>query len=154
MPLNWVGASLLAVCMFSPVLTKAGAIDGAIGKADVKGAECSRAYVFHRSGLSMQSCWVDAPADNAVGTLRACEAQGADATLQFGKYVYKGKRTGDLIEFSARTEFPFGDGCTWQSGQRVTGAIGGTLSFTYSESPIRGRNCASACTASATIEPR
>jgi hypothetical protein len=56
------------------------------------------------------------------------------------------------VDACLRSEFPYSDGCTWETMQRVRGGAS-VMEFTYAEKPIRGTSCApAACRARADIE--
>jgi hypothetical protein len=81
-----------------------------------------------------------------------CDGNGP-ATLTFGTRSFAGARTSGDVEVCAGTQFPWDDGCTWTSAQRVSGSIAsGELRFVYGEAPKAGqRRCMPACGATGTI---
>jgi hypothetical protein len=95
--------------------------------------------------LSSSSCYVESIVRTGdVGRLQRC-ANGA--ALVFDKGTFAGNLDGTHFEGCTSTRFPFSDGCTWQTKQRVDGDA-----FEYSEAPIDGTSCApSSCRASATL---
>lgn len=117
------------------------------------GPKCKRRVVINAITTRL-SCFVDTVAkDGQEGTLTfPCSGDG-EATLTFGTRSFSGSEVGGQINVCTGTEYPFGDGCTWTSAQRVTGSIAsGTLRFTYGEAPRPGQhNCASACEAHGTV---
>ena len=103
------------------------------------------------------SCYVDTVAQPGdVGTLSyPCEGDG-EATLSFGTKTFSGAVVSGKVDVCTGTEYPFSDGCTWSSAQRVSGRVDGvSLTFTYGEAPKKGQpaqqSCAQACGASATL---
>jgi hypothetical protein len=117
------------------------------------GPKCQRAVVI--TGISTRpSCFVDTVAksgDTGILTF-PCDGDG-EATLTFGTRSFAGADVGGKVNVCTGTEYPWSDGCTWTSAQRVTGSIAsGTLSFTYGEAPRPGQNnCARACEAHGTV---
>ena len=100
-----------------------------------------------------ESCYVDTVAQPGdTGTLSyPCEGDG-EATLTFGTKTFSGAVVGGKVDVCTGTEYPFSDGCTWSSAQRVSGRVdGGSLRFTYGEAPKSGQSCAQACGASASL---
>ncbi len=124
------------------------------GLAANTGPTCTRSVVL--SSISTRtSCFVDTVAHAGdKGTLTyPCDGDG-EATLTFGNRSFSGASLGGgNVNVCTGTEYPWSDGCSWTSAQRVTGSVAsGTLRFTYGEAPKAGEhNCAGACTASATV---
>lgn len=119
------------------------------------GPTCKRDVVV--TSLSSEPfCFVDTIVQQGQqGTLTfPCDGDGA-ATLSFGGRSFVGAAIGGQVEACTGTQYPFSDGCTWTSAQRVTGSIAnGTLHFAYGEAPKAGedtRLCARACTARGTV---
>lgn len=119
------------------------------------GPTCKRDVVV--TSLSSEPfCFVDTIVQQGQqGTLTfPCDGDGA-ATLSFGGRAFVGAAIGGKVEACTGTQYPFNDGCTWTSAQRVTGSIAnGTLHFAYGEAPKAGedtRSCARACTARGTV---
>ncbi len=123
--------------------------DGVVGR----GPKCQRSVVI--SAISKRaSCFVDTVAQAGEnGTLTyPCNGDG-EATLTFAKRSFAGSTIGGRLNVCTGTEYPWSDGCTWTSAQKVTGSIAsGTLNFTYGEAPRPGQeSCATACDATATV---
>lgn len=101
-----------------------------------------------------ESCYVDTVAQPGdVGTLTyPCDGDG-EATLTFGNKTFSGAVESGKVDVCTGTEYPFSDGCTWSSAQRISGNVaGGSLRFTYGEAPKPNQHeCAQACGASATL---
>ena len=125
------------------------------GLAANTGPTCTRTVTLS-SIAKRASCFVDTVAhEGDQGTLTyPCEGDG-EATLSFGNRSFSGASlgSGSKVNVCTGTEYPWSDGCSWTSAQRVTGSVAsGTLRFTYGEAPKVGeQNCASACTATATV---
>lgn len=78
---------------------------------------------------------------------------GGAAQAAFGESVFTGSVTGNVVDLSIETTFPFSDGCQWRSKQRITGTLGGPLAYSYEEQPEPGQSgCTNGCTASATVQ--
>ncbi len=113
----------------------------------------ARLRVGHVS-LSSASCYVDARVrEGEEGRLLQCP-EGAVAA--FSRGAFGGTLATNTVNVCLRTQFPFNDGCTWETMQSVRGS-GSSLVFAYVERPITGQasgqSCASSsCTASAEIE--
>jgi hypothetical protein len=118
-----------------------------------RGPKCQRKVVI-TSISTRPSCFVDTVAKSGdTGTLTfPCDGDG-EATLTFGTRSFAGADVGGKVNVCTGTEYPWSDGCTWTSAQRVTGSItSGTLDFTYGEAPRPGQNnCARACDAHGTV---
>ncbi len=106
---------------------------------------------------SSVTCYVDTvihTGDNGTVSY-ACNGSSSNwAVADFGAGVeFTGSvHDGTVLDLCTGTTFPFSDGCTWASAQRITGDVAsGTLSFTYEEQPIAGTGCLSPCSASGTI---
>lgn len=125
------------------------------GLAANTGPTCTR-IVTLSSITKRASCFVDTVArEGDQGTLTyPCEGDG-EATLSFGNRSFSGASLGGggNVNVCTGTEYPWSDGCSWTSAQRVTGSVAsGTLRFTYGEAPKAGElNCAGSCTATATV---
>lgn len=117
------------------------------------GPKCQRSVVLTRVS-TRPSCFVDTVAKAGdTGTLTfPCDGDG-EATLTFGARSFAGAAVGGKVNVCTGTEYPWNDGCTWTSAQRVTGSIAsGTLTFTYGEAPRPGQeSCARACEATGTV---
>lgn len=117
------------------------------------GAMCTKSVVV--DGVSKRpGCFVDTVFTSGQrGKLTLpCDGDGP-ATLSFGAKSFTGAVIGGKVDVCTGTEYPFGDGCTWLSAQRVSGPVAsGALKFAYGEAPRAGQHdCASACTATATV---
>ena len=103
-----------------------------------------------------ESCYVDTVAQPGdTGTLTyPCEGDG-EATLSFGNRTFSGAVVSGKVDVCTGTEYPFSDGCTWSSAQRISGNVdGSSLRFTYGEAPkpkAGQQSCAEACGATATL---
>lgn len=104
---------------------------------------------------SSGTCFVDTIVHtNDVGTIRyACGDAGSDwAVADFDGGSFPGSISGDVVNLCTGTTFPWSDGCTWASAQRIAGGIeAGTLELTYDEQPIEGGTCDPPCGASAPV---
>lgn len=101
------------------------------------------------------SCFTDTVMQlGQTGTLSyPCEGDG-EAKLTFGKRGFTGASIGGKLDLCAGTEYPFSDGCRWQSAQRVSGNVATmALHFNYGEAPKPGQNkhCAAACSATGIV---
>ena len=101
--------------------------------------------------LSSPSCYVDSIIrTGAVGRLQQCA--GGSAVIVFDKGVFAASFDGTNVDACTSSRFPFSDGCTWQSLQRIEGPLRDKLVFTYSETHVEGKSCASSsCRAHATL---
>jgi len=101
--------------------------------------------------LSSPSCYVDTLIrENASGVLLRCPS---GAAIEFNNATFLGTlgSNGD-VDVCTGTKFPFTDGCTWQSTQRIRGPSSHMV-FQYKETPIEGRGCAeSSCTMRAIVQ--
>ena len=96
-------------------------------------------------------CWVDEKVSKNAGVLRY-PCGGGPATLSFGTWRFVGTVTDGRIDVALSSRFDWQDGCTWQSNQRISGALRSReLSYEYSEHPISGSGCFRPCGASATV---
>jgi hypothetical protein len=76
------------------------------------------------------------------------------AVAVFSRVSFAGSWGDDGIDTCLRTEFPFNDGCRWETMQRMRGGPS-AIEYTYAEKPIVGDQCApSSCRARADIEVR
>jgi hypothetical protein len=112
-------------------------------------AEVARVRVGSIS-LSSSSCWVDLHvAVGDVGRVMRCRS---GAVVVFDEVRFGGSFDGRALDACVRTRFPFSDGCTWESTQRVRGT-GRSFELTYEEAPVEGHGCApSSCRASAPLD--
>jgi hypothetical protein len=103
-----------------------------------------------RVELSSPTCWVDAKVRAGdEGRLMKC-ASGAVAV--FSRFSFAGTWGEGGIDTCLRTEFPYEDGCRWETMQRMRGGPS-SIEYTYAEKPIAGERCApSWCRARADVE--
>jgi len=97
------------------------------------------------------SCWIDQQVANQTATLEwACDSGEATASFEV---LFVGTVRAGVVALEATTIFPWSDGCTWQSRQRIDGALAsGSLTYSYSEEPVEGSGCAPAyCKATAQV---
>lgn len=101
--------------------------------------------------LSSPTCFVDMHiATGDIGRLMRC---ASGAVVVFGGVTFAGTTDGTSVDACVRTAFPFSDGCTWQSMQRIHGRFDEAVELTYGEHPTNGRACASSsCRARAPID--
>jgi hypothetical protein len=97
-------------------------------------------------------CWVDEKVSNQTTTL-TYTCGGGPAVAPFGADFVGTVSADGRVEIGATTSFHWGDGCEWQSHQRIRGTLSsGSLLYTYSERPVSGTRCQPAhCTASAKV---
>jgi hypothetical protein len=103
-----------------------------------------------RMQLSSPTCFVDAKVhEGDQGRLMKC-ASGAVAVFSRVSFAGPWGQTG--IDTCLRTQFPFSDGCTWETMQIMRGGPS-AIEYTYSERAIAGEQCApSSCRARADVE--
>jgi hypothetical protein len=103
-----------------------------------------------RISLSSSTCTVDLKVSTGeIGRVMRCPS---GAVVVFDQITYGGSFDGRSLDACVVTRFPFEDGCTWQSLQRVRGTRD-ALTLDYSERPVSGTGCASsACTATADLD--
>lgn len=124
--------------------------DGTID-ADCELGDCAPALLVTEINSSMADCFVDTLPVGSRGELRY-PCGGGPVTATFGPIAASGTVANGFVELGASTAFVWDDGCTWETTQRLAGALSaGTLSYTYSESTVSGSDCARPCTASGTI---
>lgn len=116
------------------------------------GSSCRATLVVAQ--LEVQpGCTVDTRISGASGALsHACGPGPAEA--RFGDSVFTGEVDAQgVARLSIRTEFPFSDGCRWETKQEIEGRIGGgRWQYTYREQPLDGQSgCANACVARASM---
>ncbi len=102
----------------------------------------------------MPSCFVDSVQPGSSGTISyPCPIQGGPVSAKFGPITFNGTVTSGKATLSASTQFPWGDGCTWQSSQTISGVLAsGKLAYTYAEKPIKGMSCLPPCSAVGSID--
>lgn len=100
--------------------------------------------------LSSPTCVVDTQIkEGDVGRVMKCPR---GSYVQFPDAVFGGTFDGVEVSTCMKTEFPFSDGCTWQTMQRIAGRTDTAMSYSYSERAISGHDCAPvACRANATL---
>jgi hypothetical protein len=100
--------------------------------------------------LSSPTCTVDLVVkEGDTGTMMKCSD---GAYVEFGDKRFGGTFDGIIVDACTRTEFPFSDGCTWETRQRIVGRADTTMRFSYREHAVAGIGCSpAACTASADI---
>ncbi len=138
----------------SPALPSAVALCTHPPSPAATGPICTRTVVVTSLARSSPSCFTDTVIeDGQRGTLSfPCQGDGP-VSVRFGGAVFTGSQVGGKLEACDGTEFPWSDGCSWTSAQRVAGHVGDrVLSFTYGEAPKAGQHsCASACSATGTV---
>ncbi len=116
------------------------------------GATCTRPLTVTAFKRSSPSCYVDTGFDVGSEGVLTYPCAGGVAAIIFAAHTFEGVVIDGLVDVCVGTTFPWSDGCTWQSTQRVEGsAASGPLTLTYAEAPAAGQSCASPCTASALI---
>ncbi len=104
---------------------------------------------------SMGTCFVDTVVHEGDDGFVNFACNGDPSTwagAKFAKGEFLGSVKGTIVDVCTGTTFPWSDGCTWASAQRITGDLdSGTLSFTYEETPIEGGPCEPPCSAQGTI---
>lgn len=98
-------------------------------------------------------CTVDTRISGTSGVLTyPCGPGPAEA--RFGDSVFTGEvDAAGVARLAIRTEFPFSDGCRWETKQEIEGRIdGGAWQYAYREQPLPGQGgCANACIATASM---
>jgi hypothetical protein len=115
---------------------------------------CSETVRVTSLTRSSPSCFTDNVVNvGQVGTLSFPCAGDGEATLRFGALAFEGAEIDGRASVCTGTQFPWSDGCTWTSAQRVSGDVrSGALRFDYGEAPKAGeRGCMSACSATGTL---
>jgi hypothetical protein len=115
------------------------------------GSTCKVKVTIGSFVLSNMLCTVDAPFQvGDTGDLTfACDK--GPAKLVFAKGEFTGTSDMCVLHLTRTTQFPFQDGCTWQSDQKMDGTLGMKLKYTYSEKPISGQFCSMPCTVDADL---
>lgn len=103
-----------------------------------------------RVTLSSPTCFVDAKVhEGDQGRLLRCPS---GAVAVFSRVSFAGAWGETGIDTCMRTQFPFSDGCTWETMQRMRGGPS-VIEYSYAERPISGDQCApSSCRARADVE--
>lgn len=111
--------------------------------------EMARLRVGHVE-TSSPTCFVDAKVhDGDEGRLVQCPS---GVVAVFSRVAFAGMRGEGGVDACLRTEFPFNDGCRWETMQRMRGGPS-SIEYTYAEKPVVGDHCApSSCTARADVE--
>lgn len=103
--------------------------------------DCRKTLSFEALTVT-PGCWVDEKVSHRSAVLEYPCASG-DAKADFGA-PFVGSVDGSKVTLDATTTFAWGDGCEWQSRQRIVGSLAsGTVEYSYEESPTRGTHCAS-----------
>jgi hypothetical protein len=127
----------------------------AVVDAGIPMSVCTKDVRMGHITLSMASCYVDVVMhEGDQGFLNfACNGDPSIwANAKFPKGTFEGSTSGTVVDLCTGTTFPWSDGCTWASAQRITGDVtSGTLSFTYTEQPISGSGCEPPCSASGPV---
>jgi hypothetical protein len=91
------------------------------------------------------SCWLDQKVAHKTALLHYPCAGGA-AEAAFGVPFHGVADEIGAIDLTAKTTYKWsGDGCTWESTQRIAGVLSeGELTYTYEEQPIEGTACSPA----------
>jgi len=109
---------------------------------------CQKTLTLIEIVPSSPACFIDEVVSQVPGEL-VFPCGGGAATATFGAHVFEGAVTGGVADLCSGTQFPWGDGCEWQSAQHIAGALDdGVLTYTYAEAPAPGQSgCLSACSA-------
>jgi hypothetical protein len=94
---------------------------------------------------SPATCWLDQKVAHKTALLKY-PCAGGPATAGFGvPFEGLADETG-AVDLVAKTTYRWsGDGCNWESTQRIRGVLGeGELTYTYEEQPIDGSGCSPA----------
>ena len=118
-------------------LVDAGSREGAKG--------CERVLEAGPVVPTPSTCWINERVGGKNARLTYPCAGGA-AVADFGTRFEGSVDGAGEVHLEATTTFPWGgDGCTWQSVQRVGGNLdAGELLYTYEEHPTEGDGCAPA----------
>lgn len=106
-----------------------------------------------RSTNTRGGCWIDVELQQ-IGQLRTpCDGRDGPAEAVFASRRFRGRVSDGRLALRLTTEFPFGDGCRWESEQTIRGNVSAPeLTFRYDEHPAEGQSgCASACSADGTV---
>jgi hypothetical protein len=111
---------------------------------------------FVRAGqvTTQPNCYLDNQIRGGeVGRVLQCP--GSRALVVFDRATFSGELVSGYVNVCKTTsyDFPQGDNCTWRTEQRISGALESAdpLSFSYTESPVAGRECTLACRAAAQL---
>ncbi len=106
-----------------------------------------------------EGCQLDERISRGAGELSfPCNGDGAIEAV-FGEHRFEGRLTNGLVNLAPTPEPDWQDNCRWETQQDLRGKMkveGGSaqttkLYWTYSEKPIRGERCYSACVARAAV---
>lgn len=102
-----------------------------------------------------EGCSLDERVSTGVGTLHYPCSRSGEAEATFGDHQFKGVMSEGQVVLTLTTELDGPEGCRWRTEQKIQGnvlhpQVG--FRWTYSEAPVRGRGCFSACEASAEIK--
>lgn len=122
------------------------------GAFDPDAGECENTLVALEIVPSDPSCFIDEVVSQLPGTL-VFPCGGGPATVAFGDRVFEGAVTNGFLDVCIGTEFPWGDGCEWQSAQHLSGLlVSGVVSYSYAEQPKPGQQgCLGPCSATGTL---
>jgi len=100
--------------------------------------------------LSSPTCVVDLVVkEGDVGHVMKCP-EGAFVAFDHGRFG--GTYDGIVLDSCTTTTYPFSDGCTWETTQRIVGRADTSMRFSYHERAVAGKNCSpAACTATADL---
>jgi hypothetical protein len=101
---------------------------------------------------SMPDCVLIESVSTGTATL-VFPCAGGNASATFVSDVFTGSVQGTLVSLSLVKNFPWSDGCEWQTAQQIMGdRCAGPLHFTYMEGPLPGQTgCESSCTGTADV---
>ena len=103
--------------------------------------DCTKTLTFEALSVT-PGCWVDEKVSHRSSKLEYPCGSG-DAKADFAA-PFVGAVNGSKLELDAATTFAWGDGCQWQSHQRIVGSLdAGTIEYSYEEHPIVETHCAS-----------
>lgn len=121
--------------------------------SDCTVGDCEPKLLVASLDKSSPNCFVDSVQTGSTGRIQYGCAGGGLVSAMFGPILFTGAVTLGQASLTASTQFPWGDGCTWESSQTIVGTISsGHLAYSYSEMPIAGTNCLPPCTASGEIK--
>jgi hypothetical protein len=147
------GTPALVVAPVEPALVPGRAAAPADGGAPDGAAICHRVLRVGPVTPTPSTCWIDERVGKKTAPLTYPCAGGA-AAADFGTRFEGTADSSGNLRLEATTTFHWsGDGCTWQSTQRIGGNLGaGELVYAYEERPVEGSGCAPAkCTARAAV---
>lgn len=147
------GTPALVVAPVESPLAAGRAVTPVEGGPKEGAAICRRVLRVGPVAPTPSSCWIDERVGNKTALL-TYPCTGGAAAADFGVRFEGTTDSKGSVRLEAMTTFPWsGDGCTWQSTQRIGGNLGaGELVYTYEEHPIEGSGCAPAeCTARAAV---